>query len=492
MNDGHLTGRGADAAAPSVSAHPEPLPRWRVFPALALGTVMATLDLSVVNIALPTLARRFGVPLTVIEWVVLAYVLTITGLLLTLGRIADAIGRRRVYGAGLLLFVLASALCAAAPSAGALIAARALQGLGAAMMTANASALLIASFGAGERGKALGAFGAVVGIGLALGPPFGGLVVAHASWRWIFIANLPLGLAAFALLRARVPADRRASAPLRLDVPAAVLWCGALVALLLALSLGPARGWGTPWVAGLFAAAALLGAGFAWLQSRARDPLLPRDLRTRAFASPLVLTLLGQALSIAVGFHVPLMLEAVFGMSAETSGRWLALLPLTALVVAPLAGRWSDRIGTRPLTAAGMALTALGFGVLASLGTQGDAARLFGGLALVGIGQGLFAVSNSSALLSGVPAERLGVAAGLQATMRNLGIAAGAGLTAAVVASRFAAHAGHALSAGALDPAGREAFSLATREAFIGLAAVALIAVLIAWSSPRNPRAIVG
>src|SRR5215472_14660374 len=159
--------RPAARTAPTPSSDPA-YPRWRVFPALALGTLMATLDVSVVNIALPTLSRTFGVPLTTIEWVVLSYVLTITGLLLTLARVADHLGRRRVYGAGLALFTVASALCAASPGARALIAARALQGLGAAMMTANSSAILISCFPEQERGRALGAFGATVGVGLAL------------------------------------------------------------------------------------------------------------------------------------------------------------------------------------------------------------------------------------------------------------------------------------------------------------------------------------
>ncbi|HUK62900.1 MAG TPA: MFS transporter, partial [Dongiaceae bacterium] len=455
------------------------LPRWRVFPALALGTVMATLDISVVNIALPTLSRRFAVSLTTIEWVVLAYVLTITGLLLTLGRISDAVGRRRVYGIGLLLFVAASALCAAASSAHALIAARAFQGLGAAMMTANASALLIASFDPSERGRALGAFGAVVGVGLALGPPFGGLVIEHLSWRWIFAANLPLGLGAFALLRARVPPDVPGERP-RIDPLAAALWSAALIAVLLALSRGPDQGWGAPSVWGGFVTAAVLLAAFVALQARAVSPLLPRDLRTRPFAIGLTLTLIGQALSIAVGFQMPQFLENVWEFSAAASGRWLAVLPMAALVLAPMAGRWSDRFGTRPLTMTGMALTSAGLATLALLGVAPRPWVLVAGLALVGIGQGLFAVANSSAILSTAPPARLGVASGLQATMRNLGIASGSAVTTALVASRFATHSGQRLAAAALTREGRLAFANATHDAYLALAAVALIAAGLA------------
>ena len=455
-------------------------PRWRVFPVLALGTIMATLDVSVVNIALPTLSRSFGVPLTTVEWVVLAYVLTITGLLLALGRLADRLGRRRVYGSGLAVFTLASALCAAAPGAGALIAARTLQGLGAAMMTANSAALLIASFPPGERGRALGAFGAAVGAGLALGPALGGLVVQSLSWRWIFTLNLPLGLLALALLRDRLPADPpRATGP-RPHLAGAALWCAALMLLMLALSRGPARGWGPDGVGPLFGIAVALMGLFALLERRTADPLLPLADLTGPLGIAVTLTLIGNLVSIAVAFHLPLYLEEVLGFGAGRSGAWLAVLPGTALVMAPLAGRGSDHWGVRPLTVTGFALTAVGLGLLAALGTQPQPVRILAGMIVVGVGQGLFAVPNSRALLSAVPAERLGFANGLQGTMRNLGIAGGAGLTAALLASRFAAHGGGTLGAGTLAPGGRLAFANATAETYLVMAAIATLGALLA------------
>jgi EmrB/QacA subfamily drug resistance transporter len=331
---------------------------------LALGTVMATLDISVVNIALPTLSRQFAAPLTTIAWVVLAYVLTITGLLLALGRLADRVGRRRVYLSGLAVFTLASAACAAAPSASWLIAARAVQGLGAAMLTANSTALLIASFAPEERGRVLGFFGAAVGVGLALGPPLGGLIVAHASWRWIFLINVPLGAAALTLGLKRLPFDRGLDRREPLDFGAAALWSVALVSLMLALSRGPERGWTSPGVWPWFAASALAFLGFAIAEARARDPLLPRDLLRGPVGLAVTLTFAGQALSMAIGFHMPLYLENVLGFGAARSGAWMAVFPLAALVLAPAAGRWSDRFGPGPVAVAGVALATLGFAVL--------------------------------------------------------------------------------------------------------------------------------
>lgn len=453
--------------------------RWRVFPPLALGVTMATLDISVVNIALPTLSRTFGVPLTTVEWVVLAYVLTITGLLLTLGRIADAAGRRRVYGAGLVVFVAASALCAAAPGALTLAAARALQGVGAAMMTANSAALLVSHFPPGERGRALGAFGAVVGVGLAMGPPLGGLIVDHGSWRWLFLLNLPIGALAFVLLR-RIPPDAPSATWPRIPVPASAAWFGALTALLLALSQGPARGWGDRLVLGLLAAAIGLGIAFFALERRVQDPLLPGDLGGAGFRATVALTLIGQALSMAVGIHMPLYLEEVLGLGPATTGQWLAILPLAALGLAPLAGRLSDRVGTRPFMAAGLALTACGMAALALLGTAPSATRVAIALTLVGVGLGLFVVTNTSALLGHVPPARLGAASGMQATMRNLGIAGGSAVATAVLASRFTAHGGGTLGAGMLPAGERAAFALASRDLYAALTFAAIGALALA------------
>jgi EmrB/QacA subfamily drug resistance transporter len=477
------------SAAPGTASG-SALPRWRVFPALALGTLMAVLDISVVNIALPTLSRTFGAPLTSIEWVVLAYVLTISGLLLTMGRVADLLGRRRVYGAGQVLFTVASALCAAAPSAHLLIAARALQGLGAAMMTANSSALLISSFGPEERGRALGAFGAMVGVGLALGPALGGIIVGHLSWRWIFLINVPIGLVAQWQLWSRVPADEPGHRT-SLSLPAAVLWSGALVCLMLALSRGPAHGWGDTRVWPLLAAAVALFAGFAWDEARSEHPLLPLDLLRGPLGVATTLTALSSGLGIAVGFHLPLYLEDVVGLNAEITGRWLAIMPLLALVLAPLAGRWSDRLGARRLSVAGTLVMAVGFGVLSRLGVPTHPGHVPGaviaGIVLIGFGMGIFSVPNSSAALGSVPPQRLGLASGLQATMRNLGISAGAAAMAALVATRYAAHGGGTLAASVAGQARPAAFALATRDGYVAMTAVAIVTVLVALRQKDEP-----
>ena len=469
-------------------AGPTEWPRWRVFPPIALGVIMATLDASVVNIALPTLQRTLVARLSTVEWVALAYSLTVTGLLLAAGRLADARGRRGVYGAGLALFTLASLLCGLAPTIGFLIGLRVLQGVGAALVAANGSALLVQAFPLEERGRALGAFGAMVGVGLALGPPLGGLLVAHASWRWIFFVNLPLGVLAWWLLGRRVPPDRAVDAEAGTGGVAPLLWATSLAALSLALTRGSESGWTDALVLGTGAGGATLLAGFLLTQRRATRPLLPLDLVAGPLGAAVSLTFLGQLLSVSVGFHMPLVLEETGGFTAARSGAWLTVLPLAALFCAPVAGRLADRVGARLLTTAGMLLTAFGLWLLAQLGAIPAGLKLAAGLALVGVGQGLFSVPNASALLSLVPPERLGLASGLQGTTRNLGIAAGTALTGALVTARYHMHSGTSLHLGVPGGVEHDSFVLATRETFSVLAVVAALSALLAWRARAAPN----
>ena len=315
-----------------------PLPRWKVFPPIAIGVIMATLDASIVSIALPTLQQQFHAALTTAAWVILGYGITITGLLLTMGRLADLRGRRRVYGAGLVVFTSASLLCSAAPTIEVLIVARVLQGIGAAMISANGSALLVSSFPAEERGKVLGAFGAMVGIGLAIGSPLGGLIVHQLSWRWIFLVNLPLGLYARWLLQTRVPEDAPAHGAPALDVKAAASWCLALVALMVALSRGPVVGWHHPTVLAGLAVAAVALVAFARVESTAPSPMLPVSMVLGPLGRAVLLTMLAQAMTVALGFHLPLYLMRVRGLDAQAAGVWSMALPFAALVSAPVSG----------------------------------------------------------------------------------------------------------------------------------------------------------
>jgi MFS family permease len=374
-----------------------------------------------------------------------------------------------------------------------------LQGIGAALVSANGSALLVSAFPAEERGKALGAFGAMVGVGLAIGSPLGGIVIHHASWRWLFFVNLPLGVLTLWLLNSRVQDDRlvqelpggpwvlrrpAAGAP-RLDVWAAATWCGALAALMLAISRGPAVGWANPQTLGLFAAMAVLLLLFVVVERRTPHPMLPLQILFGPLGAAVLLTLLSQAMTMAVGFHMPMYLEEVLHFDTQKSGMWNAILPLFALFCAPLAGRLSDRIGARVLTTLGMALACAGFVILAGLGVDTPPWHLFAGLGVMGAGLGLFSVPNASALLSLVPREQLGIASGLQGTTRNLGFSSGIALMGVLVASGYRAHTGHAM-AGTGAPVSPVGFAAATHDAYLVMAVIAVVATLLAAVQDRK------
>lgn len=450
---------------------------------------MATLDISVVGLVLPVLARDLGAPLTVVSWVVLAYVLALTGLLLAFGRLADRAGRRRVYATGIVVFVAGSILCAASSAAGWLIAARAFQGIGAAMMSANSSALLVSAFPDEERGRALGAFGAAVGVGLAFGPALGGWIVSALSWHWIFLVNVPIGALALFLLLRRVPADvapasTAPDAAARPDAGRSLLWSLGLGLVMLALSLGPDRGWATPVVPIAAAGGVLALAGFVALERRTDRPLLPWRHLGGPLGAAVLLTLAGQALSMAVAFLLPLQLEEVLGLDPGHAGRWLAIPPVAALFGAPLAGRLADRFGTRSLSVLGLVLAAGGVLLLARLGTE---TRLLApGAALFGIGLGLFTVPNASAVMGAVPPELLASASGLQATARNLGIAAGTAAASASVATLYArTMRAPLLGAAVLDAEHAAVLARALGTTFAALAAVSALAAVAAWFAPR-------
>ena len=461
---------------------------WSVFTAVALGTFMATLDSSIVNVALPTLARTFGASVTQIEWVALAYVLTITAFLLPFGRLGDALGRRRVFLLGLLLFTLGSLACAFAVSTGTLVAARVAQGVGASMVSANSVALITAAFPPDQRGRALGMVGAVVGMGLTVGPPLGGLLLSSFGWASIFLVNLPIGVLGLLYARSTLPADAPAGPRPAFDVAGALCALAFLVALTLFLSRGAAWGWSAPRTIACGLGAPLALAAFALVERRAREPLVDLSfLGDPAFRVPMLALLASFVSLFAAVFLVPFYLERIGGLTPDRVGRVLVVIPLLLLAVSPVSGALSDRLGTRTLAIVGLATTSAGLLLLGLLlGRAGERPlpplAVAGGLFVVGLGQGLFQPPNSSAAMGSVPVARLGLAAGLLATMRNLGMLFGIGLAAAIYEGRERVYArGHAATAAA---------GLGMRDAFLAAALVAFLAtVLVALSRPSPPRA---
>lgn len=462
------------------SANPDPLlgAPWSTFLCVALGVFMATVDSSIVGVALPVILKDLRTTLSVVEWVPNAYLMVVTGLLLAFGRLADIYGHRRVYLAGLAVFTGASGLCAAAPTAGALVAARTVQGAGAAMLMACAPAMVTAIFPPNQRGRGLGLLGTTVALGLTSGPSLGGLLLDSAGWRSIFLVNLPVGVAAVALTARRMPSLRFARRAQTFDVAGAALFTLGGSALLLALSSLPRWGVASPETLACGGGGLVLLAAFLLLEARVSEPLLDLGLfRDRGFCAAVGAAVLSYLAGFVVVLLMPFYLLEVRGLTARSMGMMLTLPPLAMSLLAPWAGSLSDRIGYGRLTAIGMGVRALSLTGFLTLGPSTPIPVALASLALLGAGSALFNPPNTSSIMGSVPPEHLGIAGGIAAVARNLGMALGIALGSATFSAGYGAYGGTTLAefrpdlAAAFTAGWRMAMSLGLLACLLGLAA---------------------
>ena len=468
--------------------------KWLILTSVSLGSLMATLDGSIVNIALPAIETDFRIGLNSVEWVVVAYLLVVGSLLLPFGRLGEVLTFKRVYLAGFAIFTVASVCCGASPNAAMLVAFRVVQGVGAAMLMAMGPAIVAHTFQDHERGRALGLNGVSVAIGLSLGPALGGILTQVASWRAIFLINLPIGLLAI-LWAARVLPSEKPGKDQSFDVKGAALSGVALFALLLALSDGQEWGWTSPVVVGLFIAFVVLGAAFLRVERRSIQPMIDLALfKIRPFSAGLASVVVAFAGLFTATFLLPFLLEQGRGFSPIEAGLLLTPVPITMALVAPISGAASDRFGPRVLASTGMALMALSLVSLTQLPVDFALPDLVWRLVLLGVGQGMFMSPNSSAVLGSVPRPRIGTASGTLAQMRVNGQAVGIALSGAIVATRLPIHLADlgggaptaALRGVALAGAIHDAFAVAALVCCVGI-----VTSLIRGSSrPGRPAAV--
>jgi len=459
--------------------------KWLTLSTVSIGTFMATLDGSIVNISLPNIQQAFGIDLPTVDWVVIAYLLVVGTVLLPFGRLGEVLTFRRVYIAGFALFTGASVLCGAAPSAGALIGFRILQGVGAGMLQAMGPAIVARTFGVHERGRALGLNAISVSVGLSIGPALGGFLTELGSWRAIFLINAPVGIFAILWAARILPPEERGHGQ-SFDLRGAVLSGVALFALLLALTEGQAWGWSSAAVLGLGAAFVGVGAAFLVREARARHPMIDLQLfRDRAFSAGLASVVIAFAGLFTATFLMPFLLENGSGFSPIEAGLLLTPIPITTALVAPFSGAFSDRVGPRLPASAGIAIMCLGLLALTQLPERFAVADLVWRLVLVGVGQGLFMSPNSSSVLGAVPRSRLGTASGTLAQMRIDGQAVGIAVSGAIVAARMPIHVAELTGRVGQAAAQREAFVLAIHDAFVVAAVVC--AAGIVTSLVRGP-----
>lgn len=413
--------------------------RWWVLATIGVGTFMSALDASVVNVLLPVLRRDLHTTVAGIEWVTVVYLLVVSGLLLGFGRAGDLFGHKRIYVAGFALFIGGSAMCGFASSAGILIAVRGLQAVGGAMLFANAPAILTKTFPATERGRALGALGTFTYLGLTAGPSLGGWLATAFGWRSVFFINVPIGLLGMWLAIRVIEDDRPEKRRERFDVLGASVFTLGLVALLGALNQGHAWGWGAVRTLALAGGATVLLVVFTMIERRRHAPMLDLGLfRSRVFAATTINALLNYICLYSVVFVIPFLLIQGRGLNARDAGIIMTAQPIIMAIVAPLSGTLSDRIGSRGPASFGMLSMAAGLLLLAALSAHGSLIAIAASLAVVGLGTGAFISPNNSALMGSAPWARQGIAAGVLATARNVGMVLGVGLSGAVLTTALA------------------------------------------------------
>ena len=410
--------------------------RWLTLVAVAFGLFMIMLDNTIVNVALPSIQRDLHIGISELEWVFNGYALTFGVLMLTGGKLADLLGRRLIFIVGLVIFAGASLACGLATTGGVLIGARVVQGIGSALMNPATLSIITATFPPRQRGMAIGIWAGVAAMALAIGPLAGGLITEHIGWNWIFFINVPVGAAAILFTRLVVDESRDTSAEQRLDLPGLLASAVGLFALTYALIEANNYGWTSGRILGLFAVAVVGLAVFVVLEMRQRVPMLDLSLfKNGTFAGANTVMLLVGLAMFGVFFYNSLFIQNVMGFSAVQTGA--SFLPMTGLIilVAPLAGKFSDRVGSRWLMGVGMVLLAASLFSFSRLGAGSNFWDVLPGLLIGGFGMGFVMTPTTAAAMGSVPVDKAGVGSAVLNSMRQVGGSLGIAVMGAIVAS---------------------------------------------------------
>jgi EmrB/QacA subfamily drug resistance transporter len=456
--------------------------KWWTLAAVSFGLFMIMLDNTIVNVALPTIQKDLGLKVSELEWVVTGYALTFGALMLTGGKLADLFGRRAIFVAGLVVFTLASLGCGLAGSASVLIGARVVQGVGAALMNPSTLSIITVTFPPKQRGTAIGIWAGVSALALAIGPLAGGLITEHVNWNWIFYINVPIGALAIVAAFAFIDESRDTSAEQRPDVPGLFTSALGLFALSYGLIEANQYGWTSARILGSFVVAALSLGAFVLLELRQRLPMLDMSLfRNRGFAGANSVMLLVGLAMFGVFFYVSLYVQQVLGYSPVQAGA--AFLPWTLLIIliAPQAGRLSDRFGPRPFVAGGMLVLTGSLFLFARMSADATFWNLLPAMILGGIGMASAMAPTTAAAMASVRPDKAGVGSAVLNSMRQVGGSLGIAIMGAIVASGISSSvaSGHSQT---------EAFMNGFHDALYVAAIIAFAGVVIAWATLQNAR----
>jgi EmrB/QacA subfamily drug resistance transporter len=422
--------------------------KWWTLGAVAFGLFMVMLDNTIVTVALPTIRRELDIRVSELEWIVTAYTLTFAAFILIGGKLADLLGRRLMFNVGLAIFTISSLLCGLAGSINLLLGARAIQGVGAAIMIPSTLSIVTATFPPRQRGTAIGVWAGTAGMALAIGPLLGGILTQQLSWHWIFFVNVPVGVLAIVVSRIVIVESRDTSHEQGLDLPGLLSSGLSLFALTYALIEGDNKGWTSPLIIGLFVLSGVLMFVFIVLELHQRLPMLELSLfRIGNFVGSVLVALLVSLAMFGVFFFMSLYIQNIIGYSPTRAGA--SFLPMTVLViiVAPFAGRYSDRIGSRWLMAGGMALVAVSLYLFSRVGLHTTYPQLLPAMIIGGIGMPMAMSPTTAAAMATVPVDKAGVGAGVLNSFRQVGGSLGIALLGAIMASQSSSFARNAEAA---------------------------------------------
>jgi EmrB/QacA subfamily drug resistance transporter len=456
--------------------------KWWTLGAVAFGLFMIMLDNTVVNVALPAIEKSLHLKIESLEWVVAGYALTFGALMLTGGKLADLLGRRRIFVAGLVIFTLSSLACGLSTTATMLIAARVVQGVGAAMMNPATLSIIAVTFPPKERGTAIGIWAGVSALALAIGPLVGGVITQHINWNWIFFINVPVGVIAIIAAYLFIDESRDTSHEQKPDVPGLVASSLGLFALSYALIEANTYGWGSSRILGAFAVAAVALVGFVVLEAKQRLPMLDLSLfRNRTFAGANATMLFVALAMFGVFFYVSLFMQQILGFSPTSAGA--AFLPMTVLIIliAPQAGRLSDRLGARGLAGSGMVLLAISLFLFSRLTETSNFWSLLPAMLTGGFGMAITMTPTTAAAMSAVARDKAGVGSAVLNSMRQVGGSLGIAVMGAIVASQSSSwlRAGHPR---------KEAFLHGLHDSLLVASGIAVVGAVVALSTVRKPR----
>jgi EmrB/QacA subfamily drug resistance transporter len=414
--------------------------KWWTLIAVSTGTFMLLLDITIVNVALPRIQAGLHSSFTDLQWVVDAYALTLAALLLTAGSLADQLGRRRIFAAGLVLFSASSLLCGVAQSPLMLNLSRGLQGIGGAMMFATSLALLGNAYRGRDRGVAFGVWGAVTGAAVSIGPIAGGALTQGLSWRWIFLVNVPIGVVALALTLSKVE-ESRASQGARLDVPGFVVFTAALATLVFGLIESGLKGWGSGVVWGCLIASGVLIVAFVVIEHRSRAPMLDLSLfRVPAFAGAAIVAFAVSASIFAMFLYLTLYLQDVLGLSPLATGLRFLTLSGVVLIASGVSGRLTTVVPVRLLMGAGLLLAGISLMLMRGVSVSSHWTHLLPAFLVGGLGVGLINPPLASTAIAVVPQRQAGMASGINSTFRQVGFATGIAALGSIFTSKIRAH----------------------------------------------------